>query len=91
MIPCTASRKVNDTHHTITFHVDDILSLHADKRVNYELYTWLYLKFGQLKQLKLSRGKVHKFIGRNLGFSGKIKLHVTQNLHVQGMIYACPV
>ena len=82
---------INGKQHIVRFHVYDILSSGVDKTINDDLHTWLDLKFGQLKNSTVSWGKGHKFLGMNLNFSEKYKFHVTQNLHVRDIIYACPI
>ena len=88
---CVCNRVVKGKQHTVRFHVDDILSSHEDAKVNDEFHQWLNKTFGKLKEVTVSRGKVHTFLCMELNFSGPGKLKVKETTHVQDMIDSCPV
>ena len=71
--------------------MDDILSSHVDAKVNDEFHEWIDSTFGELKKVTVSRGKKHTFLGMDLDFSDKGKLHMSQLKHVDDMISACPL
>ena len=89
--PCVANRTVNKKQHTVRFHVDDILSSHMDKKVNDQFHLWLKETFGKLKDVKVSRGKVHEFLGQLIDFSKPGTVIFSQDDHVEDMIASCPV
>ena len=76
---------------TVRFHVDDIILSHEDKEVNDEFNKWLNDTFGKFKEVTVSRGNIHTFLGMEFDFSDSGKLHVKQTIHVQDMIDSCPV
>ena len=78
-----AIRKIQGNQHTVRLHVDDILS---SNKVNDEFRTWLESKFGKLKHVTVSRGKIHKFLGVTSNFTEKGKSHMTQETHAQDII-----
>ena len=88
---CVCNRIVNKKQHTVRFHMDDILSSHLDATFNDEFHKWLDSTFGELKKVTVSRGKKHTFLGMDLDFSDKGKLHISQLNHVSDMISACPI
>src|SRR6056300_1439606 len=71
---CVANKIVNGKQQTIRFHVDDLLSSHMDPKVNDEFFEWANKKYGTIKPLKCTRGKVHEYLGMTLDFSKKRKL-----------------
>ena len=77
--------------HTVRFHVDDILSSHEDAKVNDEFHQWLNETFGKLKEVTVSREKVHTLLSMELNFFDPGKLKVKQTIHVQDMIDSCPI
>ena len=48
--PCIANRIVKKKHHTIRFHVDDLMSSHVDKEVNTQFLKWE--KYGEHGEVK---------------------------------------
>ena len=88
---CVCNCIVNKRQHTVMFHVDDILSSHVDEKVNDEFYELLDSTFGEFKKVTVSRGKKHTFLGMDLDFSEKGRLHLRQLKHVEDIISACPI
>ena len=89
--PCVVNRVVEKKQHTVRFHVDDILSSHMDKKVNDQFHLWLKETFGKLKDVKVSRGKVHEFLGQLIDFPKPGTVIFSQDDHVEDMIASCPV
>ena len=73
---CVANKIVNNSQQTIRFHVDDLLSSHRDPKVNTEFARWAQKKYGDLKPVKVKRGKIHDFLGMTLDFSIPGECHV---------------
>ena len=69
--PCVANRQVKKSQHTIVFHVDDLKSSHADKKVNDEFEKWLQKKYGGHKAVTAHRGKKFDYLGMILDYSQK--------------------
>ena len=84
---CVANRLVNKKQQTIRFHVDDILASHMEPEVNSEFYRWCMRKYGELKPVKVKRGKVHDFLGMRLDFARTPgAVHVIQEGHLKDML-----
>ena len=83
---CVANRSVTGKQHTIRFHVDDVLLSHVDRKVNDEFGQWAQKTYGKLKNVSITRGKVHEFLGMTFDFSNKGECHVKQPGYVQDMI-----
>jgi hypothetical protein len=74
--PCVANQMVNGNQHTITWHVDNIKSSHVEKTVNDEFLHWLKAMYANngIGEIKVSRGKIHEYLGMTLDFSESEKL-----------------
>lgn len=88
---CVANHEVKGEHHTIRYHVDDVLLSHIDSGVNDSVSRWCQSKYGDLKEILDSRSKVHQFLGKTLDFSvdGE-RCRVKQFDHVNDMIGSFP-
>ena len=91
--PCIANRTVDGKQHTIRFHVDDLLSSHVNPKVNDMFYKWMNEKYGALKAVTCTRGKVHTYLGMTLDFSrkGKVKMKIRMDDYVDRMLAELPV
>ena len=56
---CTSNRSVNGKVHTVRFHVDNLMSSHADKKVNDEFLMWSNEQCGKCGEVKATRGDEH--------------------------------
>ena len=65
---CVANREIENSQHTIQFHVDDLLSSHQGSNANNNFYDLAQKKYGSLKPVTIQCGKVHKFLGMVLDF-----------------------
>ena len=74
-----ANRWWNKQQPTIRFHVDDILSSHVDAKVNDKFAKWAQGKYGAIKDVEITRGRKHTFLGMELDFSDPGIFHVKQN------------
>ena len=88
---CIANRMKNGKQHTIRFHVDDLLSSHMDPKVNDEFLEWLKEKYGNIKPVKATRGKVHKYLGMTLDFRKKGKLKIRMDDYIKRMLEEFPI
>jgi hypothetical protein len=71
---CVANKTVNGKQITICFHVDDCKISHESTKVVDESIDWLQAKYESifedgLGEMKVHRGKVHKYLGMSLGFT----------------------
>ena len=73
---CVCNQVVKGKQHTVRFHVDDILSSHEDAKANDEFHQWLNKTFGKLKEITVSRGKIHAFLGMEFDVSDPGNLKV---------------
>ena len=68
-----------------------IFVIRVDPKFNDNLQEWLDLTFGKFKKYNVSRGEVHKFLGMQLYFGEKGKVHIWKDDHVADTIDLSPV
>ncbi len=84
---------MNGKQITICFHVDDCKISHASTKVVDESIDWLPAKYESifedgLGEMKVHRGKVHKYLGMSLYFSHKGQCCVTMYDYLDGILEA---
>ena len=88
--PCVANRLVMSKQHTVRFHVDDLKSSHVDRKVNDEFHHWLNHKYGKYGEVKVTRGKVHEYLGMTFDYSKKGTIQVGMVEYVENMLKDFP-
>ena len=66
------------------------MSSHRDPKVNSEFAWWVQKKYGNLKPVKVKRGKVHDFLGMTLDFSVPGECHVIYEDHIDELVSEWP-
>ena len=84
--PCVCNRMIGGKQHTVRFHVDDLMSSHVDPKVNDEFLIWLNKMYGDLTEVKCTRGPIHDFLGVVYDFSQPGKVMVDMIDYVQLML-----
>ena len=81
--PCVANRMVNGKQQTVLWHVDDCKISHVETKVNDEFIKTLRDEYESIFEdgsgkMKVSRGKVHKYLGMTLDYTvkGQCKIHM---------------
>ena len=87
---CVADRIKNKRQHTIRSHVDNILSSHVDPAVNDEFSKWAQSKYGDVKDVEVTRGKKYTLLGTVLEFGDPGVCHVLQEEHVEDIVSSWP-
>ena len=88
--PCVANKMVHGSQMTIMWHVDDVKSSHVNPKVNDSFIEWLKVEYGQLGEVKTSRGKKHDYLGMTLDYSvdGEVKIDMVE--YVKKMVTEFP-
>ena len=91
--PCVANKMIEGKQMTICFHVDDCKTSHVSTKAVDEMIEWL--KAGYVKiwedgtgKMKVSRGKVHKYLGMTLDFSIKKVVKITMFDYIEEIVSA---
>ena len=87
---CVANKVINGHQCTIVWHVDDLKISHVDPDVVTDIIRKLNDKYGKLKELVATRGKIHDFLGITIDYNdpGKVKLSMKQ--YIQNVIDQAP-
>jgi len=88
--PCVANKSVNGSQMTILWHVDDVKSSHIDPKVNDSFIDWLKKEYGQLGEVKSSRGKRHDYLGMILDYSVEGQVIIDMCDYVKKMVAEFP-
>ena len=64
--PCVVNKMVNGEQLSVCWHVDDLMSSHIDPKVNNEFLQWIKNTFRQLREVKMTQGLLHDYLGVTL-------------------------
>ena len=81
---------INGYQHTLSWHVDDLKASHKDPKVNDKFQQWLQAEYGQNKEIAVTRGKQHVYLGMLLDFSKKGEVKIDMTEYVSSMIDEFP-
>jgi hypothetical protein len=84
--PCVANKSIDDTLHTVRFHVDDLMCSHMDPRTNDEFEVWLNKMYGDHGPVTTTRGNVHDYLGMTFDFSVKGKVMIDMIDYMERMV-----
>ena len=89
--PCIANKTVDGTHLTIVWHMDDLKVSYLKTAVVMRMAKWLKTKYEQVledgsREMKISRGKIHEYLGMTLDFSSPGELKVTMIPYVKEIV-----
>ena len=84
--PCVANKMVSNKQQTIRFHVDDVMSSHVNKAVNDKFLEWANTKYGEIGEVKASRGKKHDYLGMTFDFSEDKKVKISMKKYTEQMV-----
>ena len=88
--PCVANKLVHGSQMTVMWHVDDVKSSHKNSKVNDSFIEWLNKEYGQLGDVKSSRGAIHEYLGMTLDYAIKGEVKVDMVDYVKKMVTEFP-
>jgi len=76
--PCVANKMVRGTQMTVVWHVDDMKISHKLEGAVTSFLNWIEDRYGTIGKVKITRGKVHKYLGMTLDYSqpGKVIINM---------------
>ena len=91
--PCVWNKMIKGKQSTICFHVDDCKISHVSVKVNDDTISWLRRDYESIftdgsGEMKVARGKVHKYLGMKLDFTTAGVVIVTMIDYVNDVIKA---
>ena len=89
--PCVWNKMIKGKQSTICFHVDDCKISHKSAKVNDDTISWLRQDYESIftdgsGEMKVARGKVHKYLGMKLDFTTAGVVIVTMIEYVNDVI-----
>ena len=73
--PCVCNKMVTyenvTAQHTVKFHVDDLMAAVDVAEINTNFKAWLNAKYGGHGEVKVTRGRIHEYLGMTLDFTKK--------------------
>ena len=89
---CVANIMVNGNQHTVTWHVDDLMSSHLDPKVNDDFHKWLEKTNGSndIGHVEARRVKVHEYLAMTLDYTEEGKLNIDMRKYLDAMIDEFP-
>lgn len=88
--PCVANKMVHDTQMTVSWHVDDLKVSHKEKKMVDEFIEWVIDTYGSIGQVKVTRGKVHEYLGMKLNYEVEGQVSCDMTAYVEMMIKDFP-
>ncbi len=90
---CVVNKVVKGKQVTTCFHIDDCKISQEFSAVIDDTIPWLRVKYKSifevgLGQMKVHRGKTHKYLGMSLDFSHKGQCQVTMHDYIDGILQA---
>ena len=73
---CVANKIVRGTQMTVVWHVDDMKISHKMHEAVTSFMNYIKDRYGQIGKVKMTRGKVHEYLGMKLDYTieGKVKI-----------------
>ena len=89
--PCVANKIVDGKQLTVVWHIDDLKVSHVKARVVTRMARWLKSQYERLFEdgsgaMKISRGKVHEYLGMTLDYSTPGEVKITMIPYVKEMV-----
>ena len=90
--PCIANHVVNGKQHTVSWHVDNLKSLHVDSRINDEFVLWIRKMYEDMTAVKPSRGKKHDYLAMSFNYSKQGAVVICMKKYIEKMLqeFPCP-
>ena len=90
--PCVANCEVNGSQMTVVWNVDDMKVSHANPETVTDFVKWVKDCFAgdNIGILKITRGKLHEFLGMCFNFTTKGVVNITINDFVSNYVTTFP-
>jgi hypothetical protein len=88
--PCVANKIVNGHQMTVSWHVDDLKTSHMSAKVLEEFIDWIKAQYGSIGEVKVTRGKIHEYLGMKLDYSIADAVQVDMRDYVKYMLDEFP-
>ena len=89
--PCVANKIVHGKQMTVSWHVDDLKVSHEDPKVVTQFLTWVQQTYGSIAEVKITRGKVHEYLGMKLDYTQPGKVIIDMVDYVKSILKGFPI
>ena len=84
--PCVANKIITGRPLTVSWHVDDLKISHKSPIVVTEFIDWIKRMYGKIGKVKVTRGKIHEYLGMKLDYSQDGKFIVDMVDYITKMV-----
>ena len=84
--PCVANMQVNGKQMTVSWHVDDLKASHLDPKQMDGFVQWVKDTYGKIGEVKVTRGKVHEYLGMKLDYTVPGQVTIDMIDYVESMV-----
>ena len=84
--PCVVNKMGNGEQLSVCWHVDDLKSSHINPRVNDKFLQWIKDTYGQLREVKMTHGPLHDYLGMTLNYSVPGQVSISMSHYVKKMV-----
>jgi hypothetical protein len=88
--PCVANKYVDEKQLTVSWHVDDLKVSHQDPNVVTDFMEWIRLQYGKIREVKVTRGQVHEYLGMKLQYDVKGQVLIDMSDYVKQYVEGLP-
>jgi hypothetical protein len=88
--PCVANKMVQGQQLTVSWHVDDLKASHKDPKIIDEFIQWIKQTYGSIGEVKVTRGKIHDYLGMKLDYTAKGQVTIDMEDYVENMVSSFP-
>jgi hypothetical protein len=91
--PCVANQIIEGKQMTICFHVDYCKLSHRNKKLMDTMLEYLREEYESIfeegtRAMTMKRGKIHKYLGMNLGYTTHVQVKITMFEYVDDILAA---
>ena len=88
--PCIANKIINSGQHTVSWHVENLKFSHKKSQVNNKFVKWICKKYSTIGEVKVTRGKIHKYLGMMLNYKTEGQVSIDMQDYIKTMIQEFP-
>jgi hypothetical protein len=88
--PCVANKVYNKSQLMVSWHVDDLKISHRQEKVVSNFICWIKEQYGKIGEVKVTRGKVHEYLGMKLRYNIPGQAYIDMVDYVKHMLEGFP-
>jgi hypothetical protein len=88
--PCVANKSIQGSQLPLSWHVDDLKVCHKSSVVVDSFLAWVKMTYGEIGEVKTTRGKAHDYLGMKLDYSVPGRVSIDMVDYVEQMVSTFP-